>query len=305
MKTTTIMINAPVLLDPYAPSSLRASSARMSRECRLHGQMAALQRSKFAPISGRLSPCVLGYGLNGLPENAMKRPARLLLASFLTTAIVSVSGFVTGAEGVATQQELVNVKTAKQVFSAVWTRQPDSYTLQVVFDRSMPTPGVKVEVRDALKSVPQNVSQPIPNWEENAPSTADRASFFIGNTIEKLRGLDPVFCGRTLSLVDGRRPEQGQQAQAPARTPVRVPLPPGFRDTRVEVWLLNAGGTQIQNATYDCDFPGKNSPSRAELSVSYGFTVADGAQAVAAAIRIGDDFYIEKLQPLAAAPAIQ
>ena len=33
----------------------------------------------------------------------------------------------------------------------------------------------------------------------------DRSSFFIGNTIANLRGLDPTFGSRTLTLVDGRR----------------------------------------------------------------------------------------------------
>jgi hypothetical protein len=230
----------------------------------------------------------------------MKRPARLLLASCLAATAVSVSTFVMGADGVKTQQELASVKAAKQVLSAVWTRGPDSYTLQVVIDRSMPR--VMVDVREALRSVPQNFSQPqpIPNWQENAPSQVDRESFFIGNTIAKLRGLDPTFCGRTLTLVDGRRTVPGERVQAPAT----VPLPPGFRDSRVEVWLLSAGGTQIQPATYNCDDPGRNSPDRTDFPISYGYTVADGAQAVAAAIRIGDDYYIETLQPLAA-PAVQ
>lgn len=232
----------------------------------------------------------------------MKRPARLLLPSCLAAAVASVSGFVMGAEGVETQQELANVKTAKQVLSAVWMRLPDSYTLQVVIDRNMPTPRVVVDVREALKSLPQNTSrsqpQPIPNWpvpEPRVDASLLAAREFIANTIANLRNLDPAFCGRTLTATDGRRIVPGQQAQAP----VPAPLPPWFRDRRVEVWLLNAGGTQIQNATYDCDFPGKTLPAGIEISISYGYSVADGAQAVAAAIRIGDEFYIEKLQPLA------
>jgi len=231
----------------------------------------------------------------------MKRPARFLLASCLAAAVASVSGSVMSAEGVEAQQELVNVKAAKHVLSAVWTRQPDSYTLQVVIDRSMPR--VMVDVRDALRSVPppklSDQPQPIPNWEPDAPSKADRASAFIANTIANLRGLaDASPCGRTLTIVDGRRTVPGQRAQAPGT----VPLPPGFRDNRVEVWLLGVGGVQIQPATYHCDDPGRNSPDRTDFPISYGYSVADGAQAVAAAIRIGDDFYIEKLQPLAPPP---
>src|SRR5690606_30870529 len=35
--------------------------------------------------------------------------------------------------------------------------------------------------------------------------TADRTQYFIGNTIANLRGLDPAFGSRTLTLIDGRR----------------------------------------------------------------------------------------------------
>lgn len=234
----------------------------------------------------------------------MKRPARILLASCLATTIASVSWCVMGAEAIEAQQELLNVESSKHVLSAVWTRQPDSYTLQVVIDRSTPSsPAAMVDVREALKLVPQNVStiqpQPIPSWQEDAPTQEERASFFIGNTIANLRGLDTALCGRTLTIVDGRRTVPSQRAQAPAT----VPLPAGFRDSRVEVWLLSAGAAPIQNATYSCNDAGRNSSGRTDFSVSYGYAVEDGAQAVAVAIRIGEDFYIEKLRPLAA-PAL-
>src|SRR5690606_28753054 len=43
--------------------------------------------------------------------------------------------------------------------------------------------------------------------------TMDRGSYFIGNTIANLRGLDPTFGTRTLTLVDGRRmPSTSNQA---------------------------------------------------------------------------------------------
>lgn len=237
----------------------------------------------------------------------MKRPARPLLASCLAATVASLSGFVIGAEGVEAQQELVSVKTANQVLSAVWTRQPDSYTLQLVIDRSMPWP--VADLHDVQKLVPQNASgpqpQPIPNWpvpngQEDTSGNVDRRSAFIANTIANLRGLNASPCGRTLSSTDGRRTVPG----VPPQAPVAAPLPPGFRDRRVEVWLLNAAGTQIQNATYNCDDPGRSSPDRNDFTISYGYSVADGTQAVAAAIRIGEEFFIEKLQPLTA-PAEQ
>jgi hypothetical protein len=244
----------------------------------------------------------------------MTRSARPLLASCLAATVASVSGLVIGAEGVEAQQELVNVKTANQVLSAVWTRQPDSYTLQVVIDRSMPR--VMMDIREAAKLLPPTPSrpqpQPIPNWpvpneQDDAFGNPDRGSAFIANTIANLRGLNASPCGRTLSSTDGRRTVPG----VPPQTPVAVPLPPGFKDHRVEVWLLNAAGTQIQTASYNCDDPGRSSPDRNDFTISYGYSVADGAQAVAAAVRIGEAFYIERLQPLAApavpltAPALQ
>jgi outer membrane receptor protein involved in Fe transport len=70
-----------------------------------------------------------------------------------------------------------------------------------------------VNVADALlQLVPQNVSTYSPfvigdDQSEVAGTfgALDRSSFFIGNTIANLRGLDPTFGSRTLTMVDGRR----------------------------------------------------------------------------------------------------
>lgn len=45
----------------------------------------------------------------------------------------------------------------------------------------------------------------------------DRSSFFIGETIANLRGLDPTFGVRTLTLVDGRRVVRTTPASGPTR----------------------------------------------------------------------------------------
>jgi iron complex outermembrane recepter protein len=70
-----------------------------------------------------------------------------------------------------------------------------------------------VNVADALlQLIPQNQS----TWTDFAVAdmraggsvpedTADRTQYFIGNTIANLRGLDPAFGSRTLTLIDGRR----------------------------------------------------------------------------------------------------
>ncbi|MEO6080164.1 MAG: TonB-dependent receptor [Steroidobacteraceae bacterium] len=71
-----------------------------------------------------------------------------------------------------------------------------------------------VNVGDALTQlVPQNISTYMPSMVNDDQSGSggagmekvDRSSFFIGNTIANLRGLDPAFGSRTLTLVDGRR----------------------------------------------------------------------------------------------------
>ena len=71
-----------------------------------------------------------------------------------------------------------------------------------------------VNVADALTLlVPQNISAYMPTltgdnqagFGGGGMETMDRGSFFIGNTIANLRGLDPTFGSRTLTLIDGRR----------------------------------------------------------------------------------------------------
>ncbi len=82
-----------------------------------------------------------------------------------------------------------------------------------------------VNVADALTQlVPQNISTYQPGADRRQPGQRrrrnwaiigdsggggnrdlDRGSFFIGNTIANLRGLDPAFGSRTLTLIDGRR----------------------------------------------------------------------------------------------------
>ncbi len=70
-----------------------------------------------------------------------------------------------------------------------------------------------VNVSDALTQlVPQNISTYMPtmvgdegNDGNGRGSSIDRGSTFIGNTIANLRGLDPQYGSRTLTLVDGKR----------------------------------------------------------------------------------------------------
>src|SRR5690606_25638427 len=102
-----------------------------------------------------------------------------------------------------------------------------------------------VNVADTLAQlVPQNISTYTPmKASDNLRSGAaggelpDRDASFIGNTIANLRGLDPAFASRTLTLVDGRRvvssaSRNGLISQA-------LILPPGAAGDRFEHYVSN------------------------------------------------------------------
>jgi hypothetical protein len=209
----------------------------------------------------------------------MKCTAQIQLLACLAIVIAGESGFAAATEVTASEQELQNVKASDQVVSAMWQRQPESCTLRVVIARSAAAALVNVE--EALKAVPPNSSrmqpQHIPNWRPNreqdaASENAERGSRFIADTIARLRAMDPAFSGGAPGS-DGK-------------------------ERRIEVWLLRADGSLIQPASYVRE-------TGARVSVSYGYSIADSMQAVAAAIRIDDGYYIDKLLPLHAPPAAQ
>jgi secreted protein with Ig-like and vWFA domain len=63
-----------------------------------------------------------------------------------------------------------------------------------------------VNVADALSTlVPQNVSSFQPTLSDATQESLDSGSRYIASTIANLRGLDPSFGTRTLTLIDGRR----------------------------------------------------------------------------------------------------
>jgi hypothetical protein len=203
---------------------------------------------------------------------------------------INSSSPVAAAETTVLAQDLLKAGASDKAVSAVWTRRPDSYTLQVVFD----------PYRYAANPAPVR-TQPVSNQPENGP---ERSSFFIGNTIANLRCMDPAFGGRTLTLVDGRRTVQGQPGaaaapvQAPQAPPVR-PSPRSEQKPEVQVWLLRADGRQI--------LPVLRSPATVTAGecrrsiadeVLFRFDVAESEQAIAVAMRIDDEFHIERLLPL-------
>jgi hypothetical protein len=167
----------------------------------------------------------------------MNRPARLLFAALL--AIPAGGAFSAGKveEIPVLAQDLVTVRASNSLIAALWTRRPNSYTLQLVLGR-----GALPRGSGAFEQVGQRI--------------VSRAA----------------------------RPAAGEQ-------------PPKLPETNV--WLLRANGTQIlPTSTSTLPSPEKCTLRCIAIEVLYRFSIADAEQAIAAAVKIGDDFYIEKLQPL-------
>ncbi|MEO8314877.1 MAG: hypothetical protein ABI645_08800 [Pseudomonadota bacterium] len=187
------------------------------------------------------------------------KPRHLLLNAILVTcAAMAVPAATAAGETANGMQELVTVKASNKFDRVLWLRGPKQYSLQFL------------PVRLIDSRPPANITSPA---NQGAPGTVERSSFFIGNTIANLRGMDPVFDDppRILTLIAGRRVGEAQADQPP------VP--------RIQAWLLRADGTQI--------LPTWNAQYRL-----YSIPVAEAVQVVAAAIQIDDEYYIEKLQSL-------
>jgi hypothetical protein len=238
----------------------------------------------------------------------MKRSAGICCAVWMSMAGgLSALEVATAGEGaLAAQQPLLKVMSTERVKRAAWIRSADAYALQVVLDwtkyegKPRVAAAATPEQLLALPAVPVPAPPAVP-----AGTSLERTSFFIGDAIANLRGLDPVFpCGRVLTLIDGRRPAVNGQLVPPAPPPTPgkdQPYPPRMKEGRIEVWLLKADGTQLLPEGYSCmSAPPTARARHSEGEVLYKFSVADGGQAVAAAIRIDDDFYIEKLESLQA-----
>jgi hypothetical protein len=67
------------------------------------------------------------------------------------------------------------------------------------------------------KTAPARVQAVPVQTTDVIPEGHNRGSLFIGNTIANLRGLDPTFGGRTLTLVDGRRQPLDSSPPAPTQ----------------------------------------------------------------------------------------
>lgn len=250
--------------------------------------------------------------LRALYDRFAQRVAKELAAGEVTFA----------AEDAAPVQELANAKTSDQVMAASWTRQSGSYVLLIALDRSRSSTrkpsgiprsatlgaeqaqqlaGLQQRARDEARKQAAATSAPVPR--------DDRSTYFIGNTIANLRGVDPwLACDRMLTLMDGRRGVGGTGEAPPPRwqppSTLNQSYPPTLKESRVEAWLLKSNGTQILPVTYSCD-PGITFPPSPAVEISYMFNIADSVNAVAAAIRIDGDYYIDKLQPLGPRPTVE
>jgi hypothetical protein len=171
-----------------------------------------------------------------------------------------------------------------------WTRREDEYTLQFFTGMVVSQPTAKCE-------------------RAEPPPGVDRGSFFIGSTIACLRGLDPTFGARTLTLIDGRRRAGGTaqgattQPAVPA-PPVSAPAPaptPAPPAADIQVWLLHKDGSVITPRRKSPVDPDKKycSYGRCESGFVYGYDPAAARDAVAVAYKMGDDVHIQKLQPFA------
>jgi len=137
-----------------------------------------------------------------------------LSALFSATALVSISSQAAAAQADAEdeeEEELQEVQvTGTRILSPNVT---SSNPVTSITGEELRRLGI-VNVSDALTQlVPQNISSYMPTltgdnqagFGGGGMDTMDRGSYFIGNTIANLRGLDPTFGSRTLTLVDGRR----------------------------------------------------------------------------------------------------
>jgi outer membrane receptor protein involved in Fe transport len=153
--------------------------------------------------------------------------AALLSLSILTPVMGAEAASAAAAAAAAeesAEDELEEVKitgTRIQVPGATSANPIESITAEEMRRMGM------VNVADALLTLlPQNISQYQPGLVGDIQTTGggefgnigtgfgngtqgnneiDRGSFFVGQTVANLRGMDPVFGSRTLTLVDGRR----------------------------------------------------------------------------------------------------
>ena len=192
----------------------------------------------------------------------MRRSAGFFLMACLALNGASASE-AAATTGVVALQQFRAVLASGQATAARWMRGPDSYLLQVVLERrrsnAIPDPGLE---------------------------PADHAKEFIANTIRELRELEPWMpCSRPPSRYDPRETPDTSIKY------MNQSFPPQFRERRLDVWLLKVDGTQVHPVTYSC----ATDIIVGHAEVTYKFPLTEAQQAAAVAVRIDENYYIEKL----------
>ena len=130
-------------------------------------------------------------------DTLQKNPLKVS-ALAVAVAFVFGSSFVAAQESAQTSDE---VKLEEVVVTGTRIRANEDYVSPnpvSTFDaQKMENLGLN-NLSDVITQVPQNVSQ-------FQASTTGGSAFFIGSTLANLRGLNPFFGTRTLTLVDSRR----------------------------------------------------------------------------------------------------
>jgi hypothetical protein len=220
--------------------------------------------------------------------------------------MVAVSASIaSAAEDSLTAQELSRPLASGKVSASVWSRQNDAYSLQLLVPtfigktvsclraldpafgtRTLSTPAVQTQVAPATRALPPMIG-------DQAPPSA------IVNVADALLKLVPQNISTYQPVMVAPAPDAPMVAFVQKKPKV------------VQVWLLRADGTQIlpvSRTEMTCTERVAQSKSldaahRFNDEIVYRFPVADSEQAIAAAIRIDDEYYIEKLQPLSAKAA--
>jgi hypothetical protein len=146
-------------------------------------------------------------------------------------------------------------------------------------------------------------------WAAIATSTAGEADPppVLAQELEKVRASGKVITALwtarpdsyTLQLVLPLVSPSGVAPQASRISTGQPPKP--AQPPTIQVWLLKADGTALVPAS--ARIPSRearlgNCLRCTSYEISYTFARATGREAVAAAVRINDDFYVEALKPL-------
>ena len=130
------------------------------------------------------------------PSLAPTRLSRSITVAVISLVGVSTAPVLAQEEGASSEQETQEiVVTGSRIANSSYNAPNPVSTLT---GEELERLGI-VNAADALTT---QFSQNISNYQ---PTNTDMGSFFIGATIANLRGLNPAFGSRTLTLIDGRR----------------------------------------------------------------------------------------------------